>query len=110
MPIAIKPAVAARIAELNDQHRRAGRFTITQGVASLPPDQQLTLCRLVMEFNEFDESNDPYGEHDFGAIEMGGENYFWKIDYYDLDMEMGSDDAADPSVTRRVLTLLRADE
>ena len=63
-----------------------------------------------MEFNTFTEANDPYSEHDFGAVEMDGERYFFKIDYYDLAMEMGSEAAADPSLTRRVLTILRADE
>ena len=95
---------------LNDLHRQAGRFIITQGVAALPMDQQLALARLVMGFSEFDESNDPYGERDFGAVEIGSDRFFWKIDYYDLAMEYGSEDPSDVLVTKRVLTVMRSDE
>ncbi len=76
----------------------------------MPQDKQLALARRVMEFNTFSEDNDPYGEHDFGAVEMGGDRFFWKIDYYDLAMKIGSEDPSDEKVTKRVLTLLRSDE
>ena len=54
--------------------------------------------------------NDPHEEHDFGVVEHGGVRCFWKIDYYDREMEMLSPDPADPSVTTRVLTIMLADE
>ncbi len=61
-------------------------------------------------FSDFDDDNDPHGEHDFGVVEMRGYKCFWKIDYYDADSEMLSPDPADPDVTRRVLTVMLADE
>jgi hypothetical protein len=64
----------------------------------------------VQSFSNFTKDNDPHGEHDFGNFELQGETYFFKLDYYSLDMESGSEDPADPSVTTRVLTILRADE
>jgi hypothetical protein len=48
--------------------------------------------------------------HDFGSIEIDGETYFWKIDYYDLAMQFGSESPEDPEQTTRVLTIMRADE
>jgi len=38
------------------------------------------------------------------------ERVFWKLDYYDRDMQFASEDAANPAVTRRVLTLMLSDE
>ncbi|MGE3146302.1 MAG: DUF3768 domain-containing protein, partial [Pseudorhodoplanes sp.] len=65
----------------------------------------------VREFAAFTPDNDPLGEHDFGAIEQDGVGtVFWKIDYYDPDYRCHSADPADPKVTRRVLTILLADE
>mgnify|MGYP000564937011 CR=1 FL=1 len=41
---------------------------------------------------------------------MDREAYYWKIDYYDRNLEFHSPDAADPVVTVRVLTIIRVDE
>ncbi|TCA97401.1 DUF3768 domain-containing protein [Rhizobium leguminosarum bv. viciae] len=101
------------IRALNDAFRRnptAGRVVITPGVGALPHDKRLTLLMAVVGFDDFNAGNDPHNEHDFGAIEQDGVSYFWKIDYYDLDYGMGSPDPANPHVTRRVLTIMRADE
>jgi hypothetical protein len=49
-------------------------------------------------------------EHDFGAFDEEGQNYFRKIDYYDPSLSYHSDDASDPEKTVRVLTLMRAEE
>jgi hypothetical protein len=39
-----------------------------------------------------------------------GKTCFWKIDAYDNDYSMGSDDPADLGKTRRVLTVMLAEE
>jgi len=43
---------------------------------------------------------------------MAGDSHriFWKIDLYDTDYAMGSDDPTNLAVTRRVLTILHASE
>ena len=85
-------------------------MVLTAGVAALAEHDLLALLQLVRSFDAFTTDNDPYEEHDFGAIDLGGEKYFWKIDYYDRSMEAGSEDPANPAVTTRVLTVMRADE
>jgi hypothetical protein len=40
----------------------------------------------VASLDGFTEDNDPYRERDFGAIELEGERYFWKIVYYDRSL------------------------
>ncbi len=103
----------ARIRDLNDAFRRTfvgGAVVVTAGVEAMPSDQRRTLLQLVRDFEAFDENNDPHGEHDLGVVEVGGVRYFWKIDYYDREMETLSPDPADPSVTTRVLTVMLADE
>ncbi|MCH8957714.1 DUF3768 domain-containing protein, partial [candidate division KSB1 bacterium] len=55
-------------------------------------------------YDNFDDGNDPYGEHDFGVIELTGQpKIYWKIDYYDANFEYGGD-------VNRLLTILLADE
>ena len=102
-----------RIRALNDAFRRTfigGAVMITQGVEAMPLDQRRSLLQKIRTFDAFDTSNDPHHEHDFGAIDESGVRCFFKIDYYDKKTEFGSPDPADPAVTTRVLTIMRADE
>jgi hypothetical protein len=102
-----------RIRELNDEFRHTfvgGLVMITAGVEAMPDEQRRSLLAKVRAFGAFTEDNDPHGEHDFGAVDEAGVRYFWKVDCYDRATEFGSPDPADPAVTTRVLTILRADE
>ena len=105
-----------KIAELNDKLRQnlfnpgKDKVILTQGVSSLPFDEQLRILLKVKLFNNFNEDNDPYQHHDFGVIEHSELKYFFKLDYYDTSMEYGSDDPSNPDITTRVLTIMRADE
>src|ERR1700736_6586540 len=78
-------------------------LVITSGVAAQGNDFIDRAVKTVREFSAFTENNDPYGEHDFGSFDLDGIAVYWKIDCYDLSLEWGSPDAADPAVTRRVL-------
>lgn len=102
-----------KVAALNDDLRKTftgGHVTITDGVDALSDEDREQLFNLVKNFDTFTEDNDPYGEHDFGAINFKGEVYFWKIDYYDLDYLCLSPDISDENVTNRVLTIMLAEE
>ena len=106
-------SAAERIRALNDAFRRTfvgGLVVITAGVEAMLADQRKSLLAKVRTFDDFTDDNDPHREHDFGAVDEGGVRYFWKIDYYDRATEFGSPDPADPAVTTRVLTIMRADE
>jgi hypothetical protein len=107
------PARVTAVRLLNDAFRRTltgGQIVVTPGVQALDPGDLRRLIGLVRRFEDFEEDNDPFQQHDFGAVQLEGDRYFFKIDYYDLSMEFGSDDPADPAKTTRVLTLMRADE
>ena len=102
-----------RIRVLNDEFRRTflgGRVLLTTGVNALPQEARIILLQKVQGFDTFDLSNDPYHEHDFLRVEMEGQTYFAKIDYYDLGMTAGSEDPSNPAKTIRVLTIMCADE
>jgi hypothetical protein len=100
------------IARLNDhfRHDAGADWMITAGVQAKGPVFVLMATSAVQAFEAFTADNDPYGEHDFGAFELAGERLFWKIDYYDRELQFGSEDPADPAVTRRVLTIMLASE
>lgn len=104
---------AAEIARLNDHLRRTfegGQVVITAGIAALDPLHVSLILAGVRTFNAFTADNDPYGEHDCATITVRETRIMWKIDYYDPTMTYLSSDAADPSVTVRVLTIMLADE
>ena len=128
--LAIAREQTARIARLNDLARRAMGVACTAiatvGFRSLPDTDQSRVRELIETYDTFDEGNDPHGERDFGTIYQLGdgrwtterpkirddkrERVFWKLDYYDRDLRFASEDAADPAKTRRVLTIMLAEE
>lgn len=104
---------STRIKILNDQFRRSllgGKVMMTPGLAAHGAAGVASVLERVRRFDAFTADNDPHGEHDFGAFEEAGEQYFWKIDYFDRELEFASPDPADPAATTRVLTLMLAEE
>lgn len=103
-----------QIAALNDRFRRSflgGRVMFTSGILALPEMAQRIIVAKVQTFNDFTADNDPYGEHDFGALDVEeAGKIFWKIDYYAPDLVHGSEDPADPENTVRVLTIMLSHE
>lgn len=108
--------LTAQIKRLNDAFRRdlfnpaLGEVVMTPGVAMLAPAQQIMLLEEVQAFEDFNRGNDPYGEHDFGSINIFGGKYFWKIDYYNKERTGGSEASHDADATHRVLTVMHASE
>lgn len=101
------------IRALNDQLRTkltGGAAVMTPGVAALGAEAVNRAIKAISIFDEFCEENDPHQEHDFGAIDIEGQKVFFKIDYYSPDLNSGSEDPSDPSVTRRVMTVMLASE
>jgi Protein of unknown function (DUF3768) len=108
-----------RIRDLNDKFRNnltsGGRVFCTQGVNALGPKFVAKSLVMVRAFKAFTPDNDPHGTHDFGIFLLADDageqqTVYWKIDYYDLGMEFGSEDAADPKRTLRVLTIMLREE
>ena len=103
----------ARIRELNDAFRLSfvgGTVLLTAGVNALPAEVKARTLMRVRSFDQFDADNDPHQEHDFGAFEIDGAKFFWKLDYYDRERRYGSPDPSDPDQTTRVLTVMLAEE
>lgn len=102
-----------RIRMLNDQLRQnlfGGRAVITPGIAALGSEAVERLVKTIAVFDEFCTANDPHGEHDFGCFKFDGVDVYFKIDYFDKTLTVHSPNPADPSVTSRVITVMRADE
>lgn len=116
-----------RIARLNDRARQAMGLACvavaTEGFRGLAEADQSRVRELIETFDAFTSDNDPYGERDFGAVYQGcdgrwttarpartAQTVFWKIDAYDRDLQFGSEDPANPAITRRVLTIMLASE
>ncbi len=103
----------SRIRDLNDQLRRSlngGVLVMTRGILALGAKRQVAILTAIAAFDGFDPDNDPYGEHDFGALTVEGERILFKIDYLDRGLTGHSPDPADPTVTAQVLTIMLAEE
>ena len=103
----------AAIRWLNDELRkrhRGGQIFITRGLLALGDAAVQRVIDAIVAFDAFTPDNDPYEEHDCAVLIVDGIKVFWKIDYYDLSGEFGSEDPADPAKTKRVLTLMLASE
>lgn len=87
-----------------------GDLVITRSIANEGAEFARRAVELVRTYSDFTPDNDPHGEHDFGSFELDGERLFWKIDYYDRALKYGSPAPEDPKQTRRVLTILLAQE
>lgn len=97
---------------LNDNARRffvGVRVVVTASIAA-DPTLQYAVLRKVRQFQDFKEEDDVDRDHSFGALEHQGETFWWRIDYYDPDMEHGSEDPTDTQKTVRVLTVMRPSE
>jgi hypothetical protein len=102
-----------QIRSLNDRLRQnlsEGTAVMTCGVAALGAEAVARIVRTIAVFDDFCHANDPHQEHDFGSFEVDGQTIFFKIDYFDKTHTCHSPDAADPSVTERVITIMLAEE
>ena len=103
----------ARIRALNDEMRQrliGGMAVMTPGVAALGQEAVARIVKTIEVYDDFCHANDPHEEHDFGAFDADGHRIFFKIDYFDESMTVHSPDPSDPNVTKRVITIMLAEE
>ena len=55
-------------------------LVLTAGVRALGPEGVGEVLEMVQNFDDFNEDNDPWHEHDFGAFDYKGQRYFFKIE------------------------------
>ena len=105
-----------RISRLNDLFRasivkpnseqKLGQVFCTANIMSLPKEEVNTIVERVSTYSDFDESNDPYGEHDFGSFSFRSDKVYWKIDYKNPNLEYQPEYTPDPKDPNRILTIL----
>lgn len=83
---------------------------VTEGVHGLSSFDASLLLRAIADYDQFEADNDPFGERDFGVLNLFGAKLFWKIDYYDRNLKFGSSDPANRDATIRVLTVMLESE
>ncbi len=106
---------AEQIARLNDRVRRGldrnARIMFTGGFSAKFFEGNIALAMMAQAstmkaIRKHEFTDDAHGERDFGEINYRGQRVWFKIDYYDTELEYGSEDPADASVTRRVMTIM----
>jgi len=101
------------IRALNNELRQnfaTGTALMTAGVAALGAETVARIVKTIGVYDDFWHANDPYEEHDFGSFEVDGYTIFFKIDYFDSTLTVHSPDPSDPAVTKRVITIMLAEE
>ena len=82
----LSKARAARIRELNDRlrlTREGGQVVVTSGVSERGREFVNAALQAVRTFTAFTPGNDPYDEHDFGMVEVDGQDVYFKVDLYE---------------------------
>lgn len=112
--------VTERIARLNDRCRQGldptARIMVTRNcLARLSGDGEgiaevLAQAELLASVRRYAFQPGDGPERDFGAFDLRGLRVLFKIDYYDMALEFGSEDPADASATCRVLTVMLAED
>ena len=113
MTTEIKSTQTDRIRTLNDELRKnfsQGHAVMTTGIAALGAEAVARIVRTIEVYDDFCHANDPYEEHDFGSFEIDGHTILFKIDYYDSTLTGHSVDPSDQAVTKRVITIMLAEE
>ena len=103
----------ARIRALNDELRQnfaEGQAVMTPGIAALGAEAVARIVKTIAVYDDFCHANDPHEEHDFGSFDADGHTIYFKIDYYDENLTYHSPNPADPAVTKRVITIMLAEE
>lgn len=107
----------AKIQQLNDRLRTTlagGMIIFTGRLAQMKDGRGVALQhRVLAEVRRFDDwtsGDDPHNEHDFGLVEVDEQRFYFKIDYYDLDLAYLSPDPANPAVTKRVMSIFFAED
>ena len=105
----------ATIARLNDRCRqgldRTARIMVTRtclGTFTSGNDAMsiVVQARLYAAIRNHVFADADAAERDRGNFEFEGTTVYFKIDYYDTTLDYGSEDPADASITRRVLTIM----
>ena len=83
---------------------------MTCSVAALGPEAVVRILKAIEVYDDFCHANDPHEEHDFGSFEADGHTIFFKIDYFDKELANHSPDPSDPTITKRMITIMLPEE
>ena len=106
------------IARLNDRVRqgldRTAKVVMTSNLLAhlsdgTGPSRILAQAKVLKALRNCTFSPDS-PERDFARFEVDGLNVLMKIDYFDLELEYGSENPADASVTCHVLTIMAPED
>lgn len=92
----------------NDTLRRTffGNVVTTPGFAALHPQMSLRIVAAIKSYSKFGGNL----EHDRGRVTIAGTTVCFQIVAYDPTMNYLSEDASNPKLTRRVMTLFLPEE
>lgn len=111
----MRAARTERIAQFNDAARygrdRTARIVMTSGLLAefggdTVEDSMMAQARLMAALCHSAFALDS-PERDCASMDMDGIKLLVKVDYYDTELASGSEDPANPAMTRRVVTLMR---
>jgi hypothetical protein len=101
---------ANKITKPNKTYTVAAKIGQERRGVALPKEEQAEITQRIQSLAAATLDVEPSADLDSGSFECVGKTILWKIEFFDIQLRFSSPNPADEWVTRRVITVMLAEE